>query len=272
MRALRGWAVGTALVATIGVALVAPVLAPYDPRDITGPSLAAPSSAHLLGTNDAGQDVLSQLLVGARASVLTGVVAAALATGLGVLIGATVGLVGGWVDIVALRGIDVLLALPGLPLMILVAALIGPSRTTIVAVIVLAAWPPIARIVRSQTLTLANRGYVGAARGFGAGRLYLVRRHVVAALTPLVVAMFVSWAATALVLEAGLAFLGLGDPTAVSWGLVLQRALDQDAVYVTGAWLWWVLPAGLLITVTATGLAYLGVALEPGANPRWQRG
>lgn len=272
MTGRRPWGVGALLVAAMGlVAVLGPALAPYDPRAVVGPSLTAPSVTHLLGTNDAGQDVLSQLLVGARVSLATGVVAAGLATGLGVLVGGLVGLAGGWVDMAAMRIVDVLLALPALPLMILVASLLGPSRPTIIAVIALAGWPPVARIIRSQTLTLARRGFVEAATCMGAGRLYLLRRHVAAELLPLVAATFANWAATAITLEAGLAFLGLGDPTAVSWASTLQRALDQDAVYVTGAWLWWVLPVGTLIAMTATGLALLGLSLEPRADPRWRR-
>ena len=252
----------------MAAAVVAPALAPYDPRAVVGASLSAPSGAHPLGLNDAGQDVLSQLLVGTRASLVIGLLAAALSTAAGVVVGATAGLFRGLVDIAVMRCVDVLLALPALPLMILVAALLGPSRQTIVLVIALVGWPPIARIVRSQTLALGTRGFLRAARGFGAGPLYLVRRHLLVVLAPLVAAAFVSSAATALVLEAGLAFLGLGDPTAVSWGSILQGALEQDAVYVTGAWLWWVLPVGSLITLTATALAFAGVALEPHANPR----
>lgn len=265
-------AVGAGLTAALAVVAVAgPLLAAYDPRAVTGPALDAPSAAHLLGTNGAGQDIASRLLVGARLSLGTGLLAAAAATAAGVLVGAVAGLMRGWVDVVAMRTVDFFLAVPGLPLMILIAALVGPSRATLVAVIALAGWPPIARIVRSQTLSLSTRGFVDAARGFGAGRLYVIRRHLVPALGPLVAATFVNWAAVALVLEAGLAFLGLGDPTAVSWGAVLQQALTQDAVYSSAAWMWWVLPAGLAVTAAATGLAFVGVGLEPRSNPRWAR-
>lgn len=253
------------------VALLGPALAPYDPRAVVGPSLAAPSAVHLLGTNDTGQDVLSQLLVGARASLSTGLLAAALAVGLGVAVGATAGLLRGRFDVIAMRTVDVMLAIPALPLMILVAALAGPSRPVIILLIGLAGWPPIARIVRSQTLTLATRGFVVAARGFGAGRGQLLRRHLVPGLAPLIAATFVDWAAAAIALEAGLAFLGLGDPTDVSWGSILQRALDHDGIYFTSAWTWWVLPAGLAVTLSAMALGFAGIALERRANPRWRR-
>jgi peptide/nickel transport system permease protein len=253
------------------VALVGPLVAPYEPRAVVGPSLAAPSTSHLLGTNDAGQDVLSQLLAGARWSLVTALVAAALAVAIGVLVGATAGLIGGWADVAAMRLVDVFLALPGIPAMVLVAALVGPSRAAIAVLIGLAGWAAIARIVRAETLRLAGRGFVASARGFGAGRFYLVRRHVVPAIAPLAAAGFVNWAAAAIVLEAGLAFLGLGDPTDVSWGSVLQRALHHEGVYFTAAWTWWALPTGSAITLAAVGLAFLAVGLEPRANPRWRQ-
>ncbi len=264
--------VGVAIVAAVAlVAALAPLIAPYDPRAISGPSLQPPSGAHLLGTNDSGQDILSQLIWGARSSTVVAALAASLAVAVGALVGAAAGLARGTVDLVAMRIVDVALALPALPLLILVVALAGPSRTTVVLVIALAAWPAIARVVRSQTLALGGRGYVHAARGFGARPAYLLRRHVLPTVGPLIAANFVMSAATAVVLQAGLAFLGLSDPTEVSWGAVLNRALEQQGVLVSSQWMWWVLPPGLAIAVAAVGLAFIGFGLEPRANPRWER-
>ncbi|MGI8623360.1 MAG: ABC transporter permease, partial [Solirubrobacteraceae bacterium] len=264
--------VGVALVGTLGVvAILAPVLAPFDPLAIAGPSLQPPGAGHLLGPNDTGQDLLSQLIWGARSSMIAAVVAASMAVGLGVLVGAAAGLLRGAVDVVLMRVGDVFLAVPVLPLIILIAALAGPSRATVILVIGLGGWPMIARIVRSQTLTLSSRGYVEAARGLGATRRYMLRRHLVPALTPVTVASFVNWAATAVVLQAGLGFLGLSDPTEVSWGSIMNRALGHEGVYFTSQWAWWVLPPGLAVTAAAVGLAFLGLALEPRANPRMRR-
>lgn len=264
--------VGVALVGTLGVvAILAPVLAPFDPLAIAGPSLQPPGAGHLLGTNDSGQDLLSQLIWGARSSMIAAVVAASMAVGLGVLVGAAAGLLRGAVDVVLMRVVDVFLAVPVLPLIILIAALAGPSRATVILVIGLGGWPMIARIVRSQTLTLSSRGYVEAARGLGATRRYMLRRHLVPALTPVTVASFVNWAATAVVLQAGLGFLGLSDPTEVSWGSIMNRALGHEGVYFTSQWAWWVLPPGLAVTAAAVGLAFLGLSLEPRSNPRMRR-
>lgn len=264
--------VGAAIVGLIVlVALLAPLIAPFDPRAPSGPSLIGPSSAHLLGTNDAGQDILSQIVWGARSSSVVALLAAVIAVGIGTAVGASAGLLGGWWDIVAMRVVDVFLAVPVLPLLILIAALAGPSRGTVILVIGLAGWPMIARVMRSQTLTLAGRGYVTACRNFGASRSYVIRRHIVPVLAPLAASNFVYWAATAVVLQAGLAFLGLNDPTEVSWGAILNRALAHEGIYFSSIWLWWVLPAGLAITLAALGLSFLGVGLEPRSNPRWRR-
>jgi ABC-type dipeptide/oligopeptide/nickel transport system permease subunit len=263
---------GAAIVAAVAlVGALAPVLSPYDPHALAGPSLAAPSGEHLLGTNDSGQDILSQLIWGARSSTIVAGLSAGLAVAVGVLVGAAAGLARGILDIVAMRITDVFLALPALPLLILVVALTGPSRTAVVLVIALAGWPTVARVVRSQTLTLGRRGYVQAAQGFGAGRLYVIRRHIVPVAGPLVAANLVYLAASAVVLQAGLAFLGLSDPTEISWGGVLNRALEHQGVYFTSQWTWWVLPPGLAISLAATGLAFIGFGLEPRSNPRWER-
>jgi peptide/nickel transport system permease protein len=197
--------------------------------------------------------------------------AAAAAMAIGLAVGGLAGLVGGWVDVVVTRILDLFLALPVLPLLILIAALVGPSQIAVIVLIAAGAWPSIARVLRSQALTLAQRGHVRAARGFGAGPLYVLRRHLAPALGPMLVANFVYWAGTAIILQSGLAFLGLSDPTQVSWGGILNEALTHEGVYFTSEWIWWVLPAGLAIMVVSTGLAFLGLSFEPRFNPRWSR-
>ena len=185
-----------------------------------------------------GQDIFSQIVFGARSSLSVAVGAAALTIVLGVAVGVTVGLVGGLADVVAMRVIDVFLAIPRLPMLVVVAALVGTSRANLVLVIALMIWPAIARVVRGQTLSLRNRGFIGSARGFGGGILYVVRRHLIPALNPIIVSAFVHIAAVAVLLEASLAFLGLADPNAVSWGLMMNRALLQPGLYFTSLWTW----------------------------------
>ncbi len=257
------------VVALLAVAVLAPWLAPYDPRDpLAGAPLEQPSTSHVLGTNDSGQDIASQLIWGTRTSLLIAVEAAALVLVVGGLLGMTAAAVGGWADIVLMRSADVLMALPALPTILLLAALLGPGRHTVVTVLGLFGWPRLARILRSQTLSLRQRGFIGSARGFGAGPFYLVRRHLVPALGPALVAGFVSVASVAILIEAGLAFLGIADPTVVSWGGVLNRALSYPGLYYSYLWTWWVLPAGTAVTVAVIGFTFLGVGLESTFNPR----
>lgn len=253
------------------VAVLAPVLAPYDPRDAVGPSLQAPTFAHLLGTNDLGQDIFSQILWGTRPSLLVGVGAATVAVGVGIAVGVGAGLRGGLADAVAMRVVDVFLALPVLPLLVLIAALVGAGRATLVLVIGLVRWPEVARMTRGQTLSLRCRGYVEASRGFGGGLGYVVRRHLLPALGPLITSSFVNVGAIAVLMEAGLAFLGLGDTTVISWGLMLNRALLFPGLYYSALWTWWVLPAGFAISLAVLGFTFLGVGLEPRFNPGWRR-
>jgi len=127
-------------------------------------------------------------------------------------------------------------------------------------------WPQTARVVRSQTLTLRRRGFVANARGFGAGPFYVMRRHLVPTLGPIIGANLVFVAGVAVTTEAALSFLGLGDPAAVSWGAEINRALTNAQV-----WLWWLLPFGLALTLAILGFTLIGVALEPWSNPRWRR-
>lgn len=254
--------------AVVLVAVFAPALAPYDPEALSDRgSLVEPSADHLLGTDDIGRDLLSLLIYGTRTSIVVAIGAAVLATTLGLAVGMAAGTGSRVLDAVLMRFVDVALAFPRLPLLVLVAALAGAERAVLILVIGLLSWPELARIVRSQALTVRERGFVAAARGFGGGRAHLIRHHLGPAVAPLVVVGFVTVAGQAVLMEAGLAFLGLSDPIAISWGLVLNRALVLPGLYFTSIWVWWVLPIGAAITVTVLGFTFLGVGLEPALNP-----
>lgn len=265
--------VGVVIVAAlVVVGVLAPWIAPYDPHAITGNVFEEPSPEHLLGTNDAGSDIFSGLIMGTRTTLVVGGAATTLIMVIGVAVGLTAGLRGGFVDTALMRIVDVLLALPALPLLIFIAALVGPSLTVSILMIALAVWPQTARIVRSQTLSLRRRGFVDSARGFGAGPLHVMRRHLVPALGPVIAANLVYVAGLVVLIEAGLSFIGLGDPSAVSWGAMLNRALENPQIYIGDLWLWWLLPAGLALTFAVLGFTFIGVGLEPRFNPRWNRG
>jgi ABC-type dipeptide/oligopeptide/nickel transport system permease subunit len=253
------------------IAILAPLLAPYNPSAYSGNPLERPSAAHWLGTNDVGQDILSELIYGARISLLVGMVAGALTLGLATLVGMIAGYVGGKVDTVWMRLIDVLMAIPHLPLMMLIAAYLGASIVHLILIIALLGWMVPARIIRSQVLTLRSRSYIQSTRLFGASPVYVIVRHLIPAVAPILAATFVAQAGRAIATEAGLAFLGLGDPTAKSWGLILRYALNYRGIYFTPHWLWWLLPAALNITLVILGFTFLGVSLESHSDPRLKR-
>jgi len=243
------------------LALLAPLIAPHDPTETTGPSFGSPSLAHPLGTNDVGQDILSELLYGARNSLLVGGLAAALAVGLGLAVGLAAGLGRPLAEAALMRTTDLVLALPVVPLMIVLGAFFGSGSATEVLVIGGLLWAPPAREVRAQVLSLRERGPARAAVAMGAGRVHLVRWHLLPQLAPLAAGQLVRAAAVAILLEASLSFLGLGDPIAKSWGTMLHFAQVQGAI-LTDAWLWWVIPPGLAIAATVLSLALLATAID----------
>lgn len=266
--ARRVRAVGVLLMGAIAlIALLAPLLAPFDPTALVGPSLAPPGGPHWLGTNDLGQDILSRLIHGARVSLTIGLTVAVVATALGTLVGLIAGLSRGLLDDVLMRLVDVMLVLPFLPLLIVLQVFLGAGLTGMAMVLVLVMWARPARELRAQTLSSATKLHVQAARSMGASRTHVLRRHLLPEVVPLVVPQFVRILRGAILSEASLSFLGLGDPTAVTWGSMLFHAHARSA-YLTGAWVWWIVPAGLLIGLTVLSAALIGYALEEESRPR----
>ncbi len=253
------------------VALAAPALRPYGVHAIAGDQLSAPSRAHLLGTNAVGQDLLSQMLSGTRSSLLVALLAGGGTLLVGTLVGAVAGWLGGLTDALLMRVVDVFLVVPRIPLVIVIAAYAGSSLATVSAIIALTSWPAGARVVRSQVLSLRGRAHLRAAVGFGARTLYVLRRHVVPELGLILAAGFVAAAERAIVLEAGLAFLGLGDPTRKSWGSIMRDALDFEFLFFTDAWAWWLLSPVAALAALLLGLAFVGVGLESHISPRVAR-
>lgn len=266
-----GW-LGLAIVGVVaGAAITAPWISPYDVHELSGLPLEPPSSAHPLGTNGVGQDVLSQVLEGARVSLLIALLAGTGSLVVGASVGMLAGWIGGWVDTVAMRIVDFFLVIPRLPLLIVVAAYAGTSLWAVAAIIVFTTWPPGARIIRSQVLSLRPRAHLRAAVGFGASSLYVVRRHLIPELGLILAAGLVAAAERAVVLEAGLSFLGLGDVLRKSWGSVIRDALAFESLFFTDAWSWWLLPPVLALALLLLGLTFVGLSVEQRVNPRVAR-
>lgn len=258
------------LLAFAVIAIFAPFISPYDPRLFVGRPFEPPSLRHILGTNDIGQDIFSEIAYGSRISLLIGISAALVSVFIGSMVGLVSGYFGKLVDSFLMRLVDIILVLPFLPLMILLAAYLGPSFLNVILVISALIWARPARVIRSQVLSITARGYVEAARSLGGSPLHIIFSHVLPGILPLILAQLVQAANLSILIEAALSFLGLGDPLEKSWGSILYYANVRGA-FLTGAWIWWVLPPGLCITAVVLGFAFTGYALEEAANPRLRR-
>lgn len=255
------------LVAFILIAVFAPVISPYDPNEGVSKPFSKPSMEHLLGTNDVGQDILSEIIHGTRISLLIGLLAAFVALFIGTVIGIISGYFGGTIDSILMRVVDLSLVIPMLPLMILLAAFLGPSFWNIIIVIGILSWASPARVIRSQVLVIKNKGYIESVKVSGGKHIYTMIKHILPPSMSIIISQFILMASRAILLEASLSFLGLGDPTSKSWGIILYYAQARSA-FLTDAWLWWVLPPGILITFLVISFAYIGNALEEIVNPR----
>ncbi len=249
----------------IAAAVLAPVFAGHDPQQQSTASLLSPSWSHWLGTNHVGQDIWSQLLFGARTSLLVGFGVGILGTLLGAIFGVSAALIGGLYDKIVMRVVDAFIVIPMVVIVILVAAYIKPSLLILILLLSLLSWQGGARILRAQALSLKERGHIVAARAFGANRLYLAWRHTLPDLGPILLVDFIYGVRRAVFMEAGLAFLGISDPTLVSWGMMMRDALSFSYLNV---WQWWLVPTGVALSLTIIGLTFIGHAAEPVIEPR----
>lgn len=277
VRRLRGfWALyrqsrmgmfGLVLVlAFIAVALAAPWIAPYDPRALVGRPFERPGEEHILGTDQVGRDIYSQLIWGSRISLMVGLFASAFSVAIGTAIGLLSGYFRGLIDAVMMRITDLFITLPDIPLMLILAAIIGRSVWNIILVIAVTGWTSTARMVRAQTLSIKERPYVEAARSVGARDSQIMFRHILPNIIPLIFANAIVGIVNAILSESGLSFLGLGDPTKPSWGLLLRYANEAGAM-ATGR-LWFIIPPGVCIMLIAIGFAFSSYSLDQILNPR----
>jgi peptide/nickel transport system permease protein len=284
VRAIGRTPVGAFGLATIALVVLAaifgPLLAPQDPLAPGSFDFAhrmqSPSGSHWLGTDEAGRDLLSQLLLGARISLIVGLVAGFASAVIGAAAGICAGYFGGWTDRALTFLDDWFLVLPFVPLVVLMAALLqddagripGGRTGVIVLVLAITGWVGTTRIVRAQVRTLRERPFVERARSQGATHLWIVRRHILPNIMPTVWANCVLIVALAVLGEAGLSYFGLGDPDSFSWGTVLYNGFQAGAIN-QGAW-WYVLPPGAAITLFVLAFFAVGHALEGASCPRGQ--
>lgn len=255
---------GTFIVLTvIVVGLFADVLAPYDPLSPLGPSLSPPSSEHLMGTDALGRDVWSGIIHGARSSLLIAFGVGGVAFVIALLIGGTAGFYGGRVDDALMRFTELVQVMPQFFLAILAIAFLGPGTLTLIVVLGLTSWEIMARVIRSEVLSLRSREYVEAARTQGASGRRLLFVEILPNALPVTIVYLALLLAFVILVEASLGFLGLGDPNIVTWGFLAGEAQQ----FLRVAW-WLSLFPGLAITVTVLGLNLLGDGLTDALGRR----
>ena len=254
------------------VAIFAPLIAPYNPYDVTERAQKglAPSWEHPLGTTiTTGQDIFSMLIYGSRVSMSIGVITGLCIAFLGAFMGILAGYVGGIVDTIIMRMVDVMLVIPTLPLTIVLTNIFGKSYFMIVFIFTLFGWQGLSRVIRSQVLVLKNSNYIKAAELAGASRARIMFKHILPGVTHLLIMSTAMTSAGIMVAEAGLSFLGLGDPTAISWGKMLAEVQSGGAL-LFGHW-WWIAAPGIGIFLAIFAFMRIGMALEEIFNPRMKQ-
>jgi peptide/nickel transport system permease protein len=259
--------VGTSIV---GFFVLLAIFGPFffsNPNALSSTELAGPSLKHLLGTTQIGQDVFAELVVSARNSLLIGVGAGLLATVVSIIVGISGGYAGGIIDEALNLFSNVVLVIPTLPLVIIIIADVKSSGLVpLIVIIAFTSWAAAARVLRAQTLSVRNREYVLAARASGERAWRIVFVEIMPNELPIIVSNFIFGVIFAILTQAALAFIGLGDPTLLTWGNMLSLAYDNQALSV-GAW-WWLIPPGLCIALLGMGLALINFSLDQLLNPR----
>lgn len=237
-----------------------------DPSQTSGPVLAPPSREYPLGTDNFGLSVLTLVIQGSKISLLVGLTASVISMTIGATVGIVAGYRGGAIDTVLMRITDFGLVIPWLVLAIVLASIIGQSLGAIILVIGVTSWPATARLVRAQVLSIRERPYIERAKALGAGNGHMIWRHVLPNSMPVIFANTILTIAIAILSEAALTFLGLGDPTNPSWGSMLDEAFEAGATTL-GAW-WWIGAPGVCITLVVLAFTMCGFAMDEIINPK----
>lgn len=250
------------------ITILAPLLTPYDPYNYDiSQRLQGPSAAHLLGTDNNGVDILTQILYGGQLSLLIGIVTGLGTTFVGLILGIMAGYFSKWLSSLILNIINVLLVIPTLPLMIVLHK-VSSSYLMMILIFVAFGWSGTARLVRSEVLKIKNMEYVKQAELNGASKWYIMTRHIMPSLANMLIMNTALSCAGFMIAEAGLSFMGLGDPTKISWGKMLVAA--QTYAYTNSLWVW-ILAPGLALVIVVVAFMQIGYALEDIFNPRMKR-
>jgi peptide/nickel transport system permease protein len=244
------------------IAVCAPLISIYPPNQSSGNALMPPSVNHWFGTDDLGHDLWAQICFGTRISLIIGIGTALLSGFCGGFIGMFSGYQGGIIDKIVMRLIDVMIVLPDLPVMIVLAAFFGPGLLNIIIVLTFFSWVHTARIVRSQVLMLKEKQYVHYIKIHGATSWYIMRKHLFPDIFPLMSVSMIRLTGRAIIAEAGLSFLGLGDPTSKSWGMIIHHATSFHGIYYTNYWKWWLVFPWMALTMMVLSLAFINRDLE----------
>lgn len=252
----------------LAAAIIGPFIVNYDPLRFgeIDDKLKPPSKEHVLGTDDLGRDVFGALVVGSRISLTVGLLATVISMVLGTLIGLISGYAGGKIDMVLMRLTDVFLVLPWLPLMLVLAALLGSSLWNIILVIGLTGWAGTARLVRAQTLTIKERQYIERAKAIGASGYHIVINHILPNVFPIVFSNTILITAASILSETTLSFLGMGDSTKPSWGMMLHFAFESGAA--SNKAYWYLIPPGVCVLLVVLSFTFMGYAFDEILNPK----
>ncbi len=254
------------LLVIVVLAATAPLVAHNPPGLTVGPPVTPPGRGLPLGTNVLGQDLYSHLVHGARTSLLVGFLVAASSTAMAAAVGTASAMAPRGRELI-LAVVDLFLAIPSVPLVVLLVVFLGPGLWSVSLALLVISWAAYARVVRAQVLSTVRKEYVSAVRALGASEARVVRTAILPEVAPILFTKFLLTMRWAVVMEAGLGLLGLADPGRVSWGLTLHQAFGYPLLFLTNAWLWWATPPALAIVLTTVGLMAMGRDIDLWLNP-----
>jgi ABC-type dipeptide/oligopeptide/nickel transport system permease subunit len=254
------------LIIYVIIATFAPFITPYDPYSKAGNPFIPPNPANIFGTDELGRDIFSLVIYGTRISLFVGILATVLTAVIGSLVGVVSGYIGGLIDDLLMRITDLFLIIPGIPFLIVLSVVLGSNIWNIILVIAIISWPSTARLVRSETLTLKTKAFIESAKLAGAGDTYILFKHILINVLPLISASVILTITRAIILEAGLSFLGLGDPTKISWGTMLYFADRYGAMFSSNPY--YIIIPGVALSLLGLSFVFISYAIDELVNPR----